>query len=530
LTGETKDIRFQYSGFVIFAIQIFSVVTGLIFTLLLTRNMTADQYGVWTNIFDYIAYFTLFSGVFPFWATRFVARKMPGAIKTSTIAQLISSLIFMAAYFPIIYLIYTLAIAPAIKTQVPPVDWLPIFLIAGLYIVTFYMITVFEAILQPKRPQTLGYGLLIEEIVKVSVALILILGFHQLFLGAILALVLSCFVQVGYYVWLLRDDFKGEANWSYLKEWFKGSTVLAFNAVGSQLLSFVYILLFFYGGSDTRAYYQAAGSFTAIIGYSISLSIALYPRLLSKSCSKEQVGTSFRTVMMLGIPLAAITIVMSYSFLTVLKVAYGVAWPVLVALSIYTLFGLVTSFYSNCVMGVEGFDAEGKISLRRLLKSKIFIVFALPYLQAAIAVPITYFVLTTLPVAGSVQATLYVVLILIAAQLTTFAVLYSFMRHSIGIPVAWVSIGKYVLASALTALILFLLPTTTTLLSTIAKAVVGFGIYVAFLLAIDKQARELIRQVLDEFRGNVRALRQLASRREKGQVLSGENGEEATEN
>ena len=524
---DSKDIRFQYSGYVIFAVQIFSIVTGLIFTLLLTRNMSTEQYGIWTNIFDYIAYFTLFSGVFPFWATRFVARGKVGSIKTSTVAQFVSSLIFMLIYFPVIFLIYTYAIAPTIKSNV---NYLPIFLIAGLYIVTFYMITVFEAVLQPKRPQTLGYGLLIEEVVKVSVALVLILGFHQLFLGAVLALILSCFAQVGYYVLLLADDFKEKIDWSYLKEWFKGSTVIAFNAVGSQLLSFVYILLFFYGGPNTRAYYQAAGSFTAIIGYSISLSIALYPRLLSKSCSREQVGTSFRTVMMLGIPIAAITIVMSFSFLTVLKAAYGVAWPVLVALSIYTLFGLVTSFYSNCVLGVEAFDAEGKIALRRLLKSKIFVVFALPYLQAAIAIPLTYFVLTRLPVAGSVQATLYVVAILIAAQVTTFTILYTFMRHSIGIPVAWVSMGKYVLTAALAALILYLLPTTTTLLSTIGKAAAGFGLYVVFLLAIDKQARDLVRQVWDEVKGTIRTLQQLASKRANEKVLSGENNAVTTEN
>jgi hypothetical protein len=482
-------------------------------------------YGIWTSIFDYVAYFTLFSGVFPFWATRFVSRGKPGTIKTSTIAQLFTSLIFMAIYEPVIYLIYIDVIARKIGTTA----YLPIFLLAGLYIVAFYMITVFEAILQPKRPQTLGYGLLIEEIVKVGVALILILGFHQLFLGAMLALILSFFAQVGYYVWLLADDFKEKTNWSYLKEWFKGSTVIAFNAVGNQLSSFVYILLFFYGGPNTRAYYQAAGSFTAIIGYSISLSIALYPRLLSQSCSKEQVGTSFRTVMMLGIPIAAITMVMSFSFLTVLNVTYGVAWPVLVALSIYTLFGLVSSFYSNCVMGVEIFDAEGKIGLRRLIKSKIFVVFALPYLNAAIAIPLTYLALTMLPVAGSVQATLYVVVILIAAQLSTFTFLYTYMRHSIGIPVAWKSMGKYALAAALAAVILYLLPTTTTLLSTIAKAIAGFVIYVAFLLAIDKQARELIRQVWNEVKGNISTLGQLG-KRGKGNVSSGETGVGATEN
>ena len=73
------------------------------------------------------------------------------------------------------------------------------------------MITVFESILQSMKPQAVGYGLMIEEIVKVGVALVLIMGFHQLFLGAILGLVVSCFVQVIYYMYLLRGEFKAES-------------------------------------------------------------------------------------------------------------------------------------------------------------------------------------------------------------------------------------------------------------------------------------------------------------------------------
>jgi hypothetical protein len=452
-----------------------------------------------------------------------VARGKEGAAKTNSLAQLMIALISMAIYFPVIFLIYTLAIAEKIGTEA----YLPIFLIAGLYILTFYMTTVFESILQSIKPQALGYGFLIEEVVKVSIALVLILGFKQLFIGAVLALILSCFVQIGYYVWLLADEFKQKTNWSYLKEWLKGSTALAYNAIGSQLLAFVFILLFFYGGPATRAYYQAALSFAVIIGYAGSLATALYPKLLSKSCTTEQVGTSFRTVMMLGIPLATITMVMSVSFLTILKMAYGVAWPVLVALSINTLIGVVSSFYSSCLFGVEAFDATGKISIRQLAKSKIFKVFTLPYIQAAIALPLAYFVLTRLPVAGSVLATVYVIVILTGVQLSTFIVLYWLMRRSISVPVAWVSIGKYVLASLLMAGILLLLPTTTTLLFTIAKAIAGFGIYVVLLLAIDKQARQLVRLIWEEIKGSVR---QLTSKGNNGNVPSGENGTKATKN
>ena len=117
-----------------------------------------------------------------------------------------------------------------------------------------------------------------------------------------------------------------------------------------------------YGGADPRAYYQAAFTFTTIVGYSSSLATAMYPKLLAKSCPDEQVGTSFRTVLMLAIPFATITMVMSTSFLTILNVSYSVAWPVLIALTIDTLVSVIASFYSSLVMGREGFDAEGKIS------------------------------------------------------------------------------------------------------------------------------------------------------------------------
>jgi hypothetical protein len=478
--------------------------------------MLVSQYGVWTNIFDYIGYFVLFSGLLPFWATRFVARGIKGTVKSSILAQLVIALSSMAIYFPVIFIVYTFAIGPKVGTEV----YLPFFLIAGLNIFTIHMIASFESILQSVKPQAIGFGFLIEEFVKVGVALVLILGFKQLFLGAITALILSCFVQIGYYVSLLADEFKQKTDWSYLKQWLKGSTAIAYNAIGNQLGNFVLILLFFYGGPNTRAYFQAASSFTIIVGYSLSLSTALYPKLLAKNCTSEDIGNSFRTVMMLAIPLAALTFVMPVSFLTILKSQYGVAWPVLIGLSINTLVSLICSFYGGCLSGTEAFDAEGQISIRRLVKSKIFKAFTLNYVQAAIALPIAYVVLTRLPVAGSVLAALYVVAILIGTQILAFALLYWIMRRSVSIPVAWRSIAKYVLAAALMSGVLYLLPTTTTLLYTIAKAITGFALYIALLLLIDNQARQLIRLIWEEIRGSIK---QLTSKGNDGDALSAES-------
>ena len=71
--------------------------------------------------------------------------------------------------------------------------------------------------------------------------------------------------------------------------------------------------------------------------------------------------------------------------------------------------------------------------------------------------------------------------------------------------------------------VLFLLPTTSTLLFTIAKALAGFAIYAGLLLIIDAQARELIRLIWEEITGT---LRQLIHKGDN----SGQNGFEASEN
>ena len=268
-----NQIRLRYSGFVVFTTQLLGVVTGLIFTLLLTRSMTVSQFGIWTNIFDYTPYFIVLSGVLPFWATRFAARTKEGTAKTSALSQLSIAVAATIIYLPVIFLV-----SHAIGTSA----YLLIYFIAAFYILTYYMVAVFEAVLQATKPQSTGYGFIIQEIVKVAVALVIILVFKQIFLGAILALVLAPAVQVLYYCYLLSDYFKEKANWSFLRQWLKGSPAIAFSAVGAQLVSFVLILLFVYGGSEARAYYQAALSFTTIVGYASSLISCLVSQTVSQ--------------------------------------------------------------------------------------------------------------------------------------------------------------------------------------------------------------------------------------------------------
>ncbi len=475
--------------------------------------MSATEYGTWTNIFDYTPYFLILGGVLPFWVLRFVARGKEGAAKTAALSQLLIAVFATAIYLPVIYFV---------SNAIGNSQYLLIYFIAGGYVLTSYLISVLEGILQAVKPQTTGYGFMIQEIVKVAVALVVILVFKQVFLGAILALVIAPAVQSIYYTVLLRGFFKENLNWTYLKQWLKGAPIQLYSSLGGTLLSLAFIILYTYS-HDARGYYQAALSFTTIVGYASSLSVSLYPKLLANSCSKGEVELSFKTVMMMAVPLAALCMVMSFSFLTVLHPpdlpggSYGVAWPVLIALTVDTLITMITGFYSACLMGVEAFDAEGKISLHGLFKSKIFKIYSLPYIQAALIIPLTYFVLTQLPVEGAVTTAVTFVGILIAVHASALAGLYLFMRKWICIPVSWISIAKYISAAAVMGVVLYLTPTTTTLMLTIAKTVAGFALYIGLLLIIDAGARELVKLIWREI---VVTFKQLLHRDNSGKNIA----------
>ena len=492
---DKSEIRVRYSGFIIFASQIISIVTGLIFTLLLTRNMPTGKFGIWSAIFYFTSLFILFSNLFPFWATRFVARGKEGATKTAFSANIVLAAISMV--------IYLIILAPLLSAFNISSTYLPIYAIASLYILDMFLITALEGCLQSIKPQAKGYGLLIEEIVKVILAFVFIVGLKQLFLGAILSIIGGASVQVTFYTWLLKDEFKQPIRWNYLREWLKGSTALFYNIFGAQLSNLVFYVLLYYSGQSALGGYQAAVTFSVVIGYASSLAFALYPKMLAKECP-EDVSNSLKTVLMLALPMVAVALAMSRSLLVILNVSYGVAAPILILLTINALVNLISGFYTQCLMGVEAFDIEGKIPIRQLVKSKIFKVFSMNYIEVAIILPLLFLVLPRVGSGDPVLATMYMVVVIIAANVISPVGLYAFMRGCVKIKVAWKSIGKYVLGSLVEAAILLILPQTTTLAATFGKILAGVAVYMAFIYTIDFDVRKLAIQVWEEIKGTVK--------------------------
>ncbi|MEM1767446.1 MAG: hypothetical protein QXD86_05840 [Candidatus Bathyarchaeia archaeon] len=380
-----SEVRVQYSGFVIFTSKLLSIVTGLAFQLMVARTVTTGEYGVWFNINDLVAYFTIFAGVLPFWAMRFASRGAEGAIKTGIISNFSISIVAATLYIITISLV-----SPTLGVE----KYTLIYMLGAIQIVECFLISVLEEFLRARKPQAIGYGLLMSELFKVFLGYVMIFRLGEALRGAIISIISAVAIQLMYYFIMIREDLREKSRIDYVKEWIKGSILNVYSIVGAQINNLIFILLFVYGGEEARGYYGAAAQIATVITYSSFLAFALYPKLLSGGNTRD-VAQSLKTVLMFALPMTFGAFSLSDSYLLMLKSEYREAQLILMILAIDAFLATLSNFLSFILYGLEKVDEKWQISFRKLLRSKIFLGFSLPYLQASITVPTTFFILTT---------------------------------------------------------------------------------------------------------------------------------------
>jgi hypothetical protein len=389
---EKKAIRLEYSGFVIFAAKMISVVTGLVFAYILAHELVVPApgtgktyYDLWFNVNDLTTYFTVMAGVLPFWAMRFATRGREGSIKTGILANLTISGIAALIYLLLIPLVTSaLGIGQA---------YLGVYFVVVILVVETHLTSILEAGLQARMPQAIGYGLILLQIFRVILGYLLMVQFHLLLWGAVVANLAAFAPQILYYLKLLAEELKHKVKLEYIKEWLKGSVINIYNVVGNQIASYIFIMLFIYGGENARGELGAGATIVNVITYSSFLAYALYPKLLAERKS-EDITTSLKMVSMFAIPLTVGAIALSDSYITILTAQYTDAAPVLSVLAIDSFVTVVSSFFTTVLYGVETVDEGSKLSLRQLARSRLFLSFSLPYLHSAIVIPTAFYLLS----------------------------------------------------------------------------------------------------------------------------------------
>jgi len=85
-----SNIRVTYSGFIAFTVAILGIFLGLVFTLMITRRLTPEEFGTWALILGIVGYFLISESFITFWTTRQISRGEEVA-KTSVLSSIIIS-------------------------------------------------------------------------------------------------------------------------------------------------------------------------------------------------------------------------------------------------------------------------------------------------------------------------------------------------------------------------------------------------------------------------------------------------------
>ena len=157
-----SKIRVTYSGFIALAVGLVSVITGIAFTLIVTRQLTANEFGTWTLIGGLLTYVIITESTISFWTTREIARGNESG-RTALFASGIFSTVGIAVYIVIAYLV---ALQQSLDTKV--------LLLGAILIPLFFVDRTLTAISYGWKPQVVSYGILAVELAKIPAGLILV--------------------------------------------------------------------------------------------------------------------------------------------------------------------------------------------------------------------------------------------------------------------------------------------------------------------------------------------------------------------
>ena len=355
-----SGIRTTYSGLVSVGVAIITIFTGLVFSLIITRTLTVEEYGTWTLVLGIIMYAVIIEPAISYWATRETARS-ENSQKTSIIAAGAFSSIGM-----LIFLITCLIVSDGsfINTEIIIFG---IILVPGMFL---YRIT--YAINLGWKPHLASYGFLISEVVKVPIVLTLVYFFNMGVVGVIITFFIAQNMSIIFQIYILREKIKGKIQIKYIRKWLKLSWLTLYTPL-SNLIYKTDILIFtvFSESLTGLAIFAVSTIVSGIISIADYVVISTYAKLLAGD--KEKYLKENLTLMLyFAIPLGLLSITFAKPALFLLNPIYEGASIVVIIITIKIFFSSLVNIFQQYIWGNDKVDKEFEVDSKKFLKSSIF--------------------------------------------------------------------------------------------------------------------------------------------------------------
>ena len=431
-----SGIRVTYSGLISFAVGLVSVFTGMVFTLIVTRQLTPEEFGTWSLMGGLIIYAIIIEPIISYWVTREIVRGK----ETGKTAVFFSGVFSIGGAIAYLIIAYFVAQNTAAEES--------ILFLGAILIPVMFLNRTLTAVNLGWKPHAVSYGILFLEIFKIPAALILVYYLDMGIEGAIISLMLAYIASIVILFVSGRKKLHGVVNLIYLKKWLRLSWLPLYPGIASMVYVLdVTIFVLITGSVEGLAFWAAAFAIAALTIHAKTISNAIYPKLLEGG-KKEHLQKNLMLVLYFSIPLAALSITFAKPALFALNPIYIVAVPVVVMLTLRGFTENIKFLFLSSMQGIETVDVAENSTFKDYLKSKLVLVPTLLLIQYGLYVGALAIILVIFNSKTQLELVIYWSIISLIISIPFTFYFYYITRKHFKIRINYFTVIKYLVISA----------------------------------------------------------------------------------
>jgi hypothetical protein len=494
-----SNVRLSYSGMISFVVMVISAFTGLAFVLIVTRQLSPEEFGLWTLIGSLIVYVIIFEPISSYWVTRQIARNEKASV-TGIGTNSFFSGIALVIYMVIIFFFVN-------RTDA---DY-NILLLSGILIPIYYINRSLVSIVAGYKPQGTGYGTLIFEFIKIPSGLLLVYYGEMGIMGAIIATAMGQTAQLVFYAYYVKEKFKEKFSMVYFKNWIKLAWLpLVGNGHDKIRVLDVAIFTMITGSLAGLAFWGVSLALSNVVGYSKSISVGLYPKLLFAQ-KGEYIEIVLKRTLFFAIPLAGMAFIFAKPGLWVLNPLYIEGVVVVYVWIVLQFIYIFEELFETVLGGIEKVDVGFGAKFKDYIKSRLITVPLIYTIGRTIYLGIIsiIFVISLQTNMIEIETLVWWGIVGIIIDMVIVTIFWKMIVKTL--PFKWPILGiiKFIFATLIAGGITyyflenFLVYEKTIFIflpSTMPYFLVYFGIYFSIMIIIDRDTRLFTKSILDEIK------------------------------
>jgi O-antigen/teichoic acid export membrane protein len=495
-----SNIRVTYTGLISFIVALITIVTGIGFTLILTRTLNPEEYGTWGLILGLISYVAMSGVIISFWATRETARGIDSG-KTAVLGNMLMSIGAIIVYIFIAYFMSDQT--GSSQTSL---------LLSTILIPVIFLNGIFTAINLGWKPHVISYGTLSFGISQTFLVFLLVFQMDLGLTGVIFSTFGSYVISILILFLYARSKISGPFIQSYLKKWLKLSWLPMYPSLpiiidGLGIAIFSILTQSVIG----LAFWTAALVLPSIISHTGLISRGVYPKLLEGG-NKSFLQNNISQLFYFSFLMTGMVITFAKPALFALNPIYEPAFIIVIILALRNFFIVFTNISIQNLTGVENIDINNKANFKDFIKSQLFYPHSLRLVQTIIFITILtggLFLLINYGV-EEISLLLFWAILSLLTQIPLSFYLFRLMNKKLEIKFPLSSVIKYfiiLIPSFGTSYVLyqqFLIPNENPLEfipRLLIFVIIGVIMYLGLSLLIDSKTRLLAKSILQEIRG-----------------------------